>query len=119
MSWLLVGLGAALGAPARYLVDRAIQTRFGSAFPWGTIVVNVLGSCVLGFVAGAAAALPAEVAILLGAGFAGAFTTYSTFGYETVQLLSRGSRRLAVANVLLSVLACLASAAISLWIGAG
>ncbi len=118
MTWLLVALGAAMGAPARYLVDRAMRARFGAAFPWGTLAVNVLGSFPLGMLAGTASGWPAEVSVLVGTGFCGAFTTYSTFGYETVHLLVRGTPGSAVANVLLTVLACLASAWLGLLVGA-
>ena len=54
MTWLWVCLGAALGAPARYLTDRAIQSRHDTPFPWGTFAVNVAGSLVLGVLVGAA-----------------------------------------------------------------
>jgi CrcB protein len=101
MTLLLVALGGALGAPLRYLVDRAVQARYGPAFPWGTLTVNVAGSLVLGLVAGFTGA----AYTLLGAGFCGAFTTYSTFSYETLRLLEEGSGRHALANVVLTVLA--------------
>jgi fluoride exporter len=112
MTLLLVALGAALGAPARYLVDRAVQARHDSLFPWGTFAVNVAGSMVLGFVAG----LPADgpVAALVGTGFCGALTTYSTFSYETLRLTQEGARFYAVANVVASVVAGLGAGALGL-----
>ena len=108
MTVILVALGAAVGAPLRYLTDLALRTRLRSAFPWGTLAVNVAGSLVLGFVIGLPA--PPSVAALVGTGFCGALTTYSTFGYQTLALARSGLRRQAVANVLGSVLAGLAAA---------
>ncbi|GAA3467802.1 fluoride efflux transporter CrcB [Nonomuraea roseola] len=106
---LLVALGAAVGAPLRYLVDRLVQSRYGTLFPWGTLTVNVAGSAVLGFLV-AFAASPGVMA-LAGTGFCGALTTWSTLGYETVRLAEEGFRLRAVANVVLSVVAGLGAAA--------
>jgi CrcB protein len=105
---LLVALGAALGAPLRYLTDLALQSRLRSAFPWGTLAVNVTGSLILGLVVGLP--VPPAVAALAGTGFCGALTTYSTFGFETLRLARAGLRRHAVVNVLGSVAAGLAAA---------
>jgi CrcB protein len=109
MTLLLVILGAAVGAPARYLTDRFIQARFETAiFPWGTFTVNVVGSFVLGVVV-ASDATP-WVTTLLGPGFCGALTTYSTFGFETVRLAEEGAYRQAAANVVGSIAAGLGAA---------
>ncbi|SCL35213.1 CrcB protein [Micromonospora nigra] len=108
MTALLVAVGAALGAPLRYLTDRAVQARLGSGLPWGTLSVNVAGSLLLGAVLGGAAS-PA-VAAGLGTGFCGALTTWSTLSYETLALTRRGDRARAVAYVLLSLAAGLAAA---------
>jgi CrcB protein len=108
MTVLLVALGAAVGAPLRYLTDRALRARLGGAFPFGTLAVNVAGSFLLGLLAGLPAG-PAATA-LLGTGFCGALTTYSTFGWETFTLLRDGARGRAVANALGSVLAGLGAA---------
>lgn len=104
MNWLLVVVGAAVGAPLRYLTDRAVQVRHDSVFPWGTFVVNAAGSLVLGLLSGAAVASSSEVYALLGTGLCGALTTYSTFSYETLRLAERGWRFLAAANVAASLL---------------
>jgi fluoride exporter len=111
---LLVIAGAAVGAPLRYATDRIVQARHDTGFPWGTFTVNIVGSFVLGVVL--AGASPAVVA-LVGTGFCGALTTYSTFGYETVQLAT-GSKLFAAFNALGSVLAGLGAAGLGLAIGA-
>lgn len=94
MTLLLVAVGAAVGAPLRYLVDRAIQARHDAVFPCGTFTVNVTGSLILGALAGAAAAhdVPGSLNALVGVGLCGALTTYSTFGYETIRLVETGAR---------------------------
>jgi CrcB protein len=109
---LLVVLGAAIGAPLRYLTDRAVQTRHDSLFPWGTFTVNVAGSLILGLLAGgtAAHAVPGSVVALVGTGFCGALTTYSTFGYETLRLTEDGARFYAALNAGVSVIAGLGAA---------
>lgn len=113
MSWLLVVAGGMVGAPLRYLVDRAVQSRNGTAFPWGTFAANMLGCLVLGALTGAAVrgAAPDSVRLLVGTGLCGALTTYSTFSYETVRLAESGARLLAVANVAASVSAGLVALA--------
>ncbi|GAA0434788.1 putative fluoride ion transporter CrcB 2 [Acrocarpospora corrugata] len=115
MTVLLVALGAAIGAPLRYLTDRFIQARHDSVFPWGTMAVNVAGSFVLGLLVGLP--VPESVAVFAGTGFCGALTTYSTFSYETVRLTQEGSRFYAVANVTASVTAGLGAATLGLVIG--
>ena len=114
---LLVALGALVGAPARYLTDRWLQSTHGTGFPWGTFAVNVVGSLVLGVVTGASASSP--VSALVGTGFCGALTTWSTLGYETVRLAEERAWTTAVANAVASVLAGLGSAGLGLVIGAG
>ena len=119
MILLMVCLGAAVGAPARYLTDRAIQARHDSVFPWGTLTVNVVGSLILGLLTGVASQhhVPAEVVAALGTGFCGALTTYSTFGFETVRLVQDGARFYAVLNVVASLLAGFGVAALGYAIG--
>jgi len=108
----LVIAGAAVGAPLRYLSDRAIQTRHDTVFPWGTFTVNVLGSLMLGIIVGAVVAGGAspQVQLALGTGFCGALTTYSTFSYETLRLLEDDARLFAAANVVASIVAGLGAA---------
>ncbi|MEU6461508.1 fluoride efflux transporter CrcB [Streptomyces sp. NPDC046976] len=118
MNWLLVVAGAVVGAPARYLTDRAVQSRHDSVFPWGTFVVNVVGSLVLGLVTGAVAtgAAGPHLQLLLGTGLCGALTTYSTFSYETLRLTEAGSGLYASVNVVASVAAGLAAAFAGYWL---
>jgi fluoride exporter len=112
VNWLLVIIVASIGAPLRYLTDRAVQARHDSVFPWGTFAINVSGSLILGLLTGAVAAGAASshLQLLLGTGLCGALTTYSTFSYETLRLVEDGARFYAVANVLASVVAGLGAA---------
>lgn len=118
LAW--VCLGAAVGAPSRYLVDRAVQARHDSLVPWGTMLVNVVGSLVLGVLVGLATGrdVPDAVVLTLGTGLCGALTTYSTFGYETFRLVEDGARLYAVLNAGLSLLAGLGAAAAGYALGA-
>ncbi|NGO79863.1 fluoride efflux transporter CrcB [Streptomyces sp. YC504] len=112
MNWLLVLTGGMLGAPLRYLTDRAVQSRHTTGFPWGTFTVNIAGSLVLGFLTGAA--LTSHTLLFLGTGLCGALTTYSTFSYETLTLARSGAALHATANALGSVLAGLGAAYVGL-----
>jgi fluoride exporter len=105
MTGLLVVLGAALGAPCRWLLDRFVQGRHRSNFPAGTLGINVLGSLALGLLLGAqsAGSASANLVLLAGTGFCGGFTTFSTFGYETVRLAEQRLYAKALTNVGLSL----------------
>ena len=108
MSALLVVLGALVGAPLRYAVDVWLRARLAPECPWGTFAVNVAGSASAGAVAAAVAgpgAAPSWVFTLVGTGFCGALTTFSTFGYETVRLAEQGRAAAALVNVGSSVVA--------------
>lgn len=119
-SLLLVMVGGAVGAGCRFLVDHAITRRRSGPLPWGTLVVNVAGSLLLGFVAGAGRALPGWLGDLVGTGFCGALTTYSTFAHETVRLAGSGRPRplWAGLNVAVTLVAGIAAAAAG-WLLAG
>ncbi|WP_405898637.1 fluoride efflux transporter CrcB [Streptomyces sp. NBC_00727] len=112
MNWLLVIAGAAVGAPLRYLTDRAVQSRHDTVFPWGTFTVNMAGCLILGLLTGAVAAGAASshLQLLLGTGLCGALTTYSTFSYETLRLAEDGAGSYAAANVVASVVLGLGAA---------
>jgi CrcB protein len=116
---LLVVLGGLVGAPARYLTDLAVQSRHASRLPWGTLTVNVVGSLVLGVAAGLSATghVPLWVLTLVGTGFCGALTTFSTFSFETFRLLDERLWLTAVVNVVASVAAGLAAVALGFWVG--
>lgn len=114
----LVVLGGMMGAPARYLLDRAITVRTGGRWPFGILAANVLGSAVLGALAGAASG--SALLAFAGAGFCGALTTFSTFGWDTVRLAEAGRPVAAAGNALLNVALCLgavfAAASATRWV---
>lgn len=116
MKTLLLVCGAgAVGSGARYLVSVIVSRLFGSGFPYGTMVVNVLGSFLIALIMQASTRSPAltpAMRLALTTGFLGGFTTYSTFNYDSLDLMARGSWRLAVANVLLTLVACLCAGAL-------
>ncbi|SFB39902.1 CrcB protein [Amycolatopsis marina] len=116
MTALLVAVGGALGAILRYLVDQRVRRSHRTLFPWGTLVANMTGSALLGVLAGWALAggQPDTVRALVGVGLCGSLTTFSTFGYETVRLVSERARLHAVANVVVTVLAGFGAAATGL-----
>lgn len=105
MNWLLVAVGAAVGAPLHYLTDLAVQKRHDTVFPWGTFTVNVAGCLILGLLTGATAHGAASNSLQLLAGLCGALTTYSTFSYETMRLAESGAKFFAALNVAASVVA--------------
>ncbi|MGZ4625089.1 MAG: fluoride efflux transporter CrcB [Kineosporiaceae bacterium] len=115
---VLVVVGAAVGAPLRYVTDLVVQSVHDTVFPWGTFTVNVVGSLVLGAVAGTVAGgAPSWLATLVGTGFCGALTTFSTFGFETVRLIEDGAVLEAALNSVVSLLvgliACVAGFALA------
>jgi CrcB protein len=106
-----VALGAGVGGVSRYLLASAIQQRAGTTFPWGTLVVNVSGSLLLGFLIRYALATPSlsvEMRALLTTGFCGGYTTFSTYSYETAALLEDGQYSRAGLYAAASVLLALA-----------
>ena len=108
----LVALAGALGALGRYAVHGLVQSRTASRFPYGTFVVNVSGSFVLGLVVGLLTyqGLDPDVRTVVGIGFIGAYTTFSSFSYDTFALFEAGEARPALANALGSVIAGLVAA---------
>jgi fluoride exporter len=103
-TWCAFLIAAAVGAPCRYLLDSFVQARDRTDFPWGTCVVNLSGSFVLGLVTGLALyhAFPEDARLVLGTGFCGAYTTFSTFTFETLRLAEGGRVKLAARNVVVN-----------------
>jgi len=114
-----VAIGGLVGAPARYLLDRAITARVPSGLPWGTFSINASGSLLLGVLTGLAIAgrLGSVPTALLATGFCGAYTTFSTFTFETARLLEDGRLLQAAGNVVGSIAVGLAAAAAGVAIG--
>jgi len=110
MLLLCIALGGAIGALARYGLGGWIHSWAGTGFPWGTLVINISGSLVLGFSARflEALAATAELRALITIGFLGAFTTFSTFSYETAAMLQDGQWTRAATYVFASVFLSLA-----------
>jgi CrcB protein len=112
----MIALGGALGAIARYQVASLIQSRLASGFPWGTFVVNVSGCFIMGAVMAVLAqrtGASANWRFLVPIGFIGAYTTFSTFEFETYRAVGDGSWTVASGNVVGSVVAGYAA----LWLG--
>lgn len=120
MPILLIGLGGFAGAIARYLVDGFVAERASGAFPWGTLVVNVSGSLVLGFLFALTidrAILPAEIRGPLLIGFIGAYTTFSTYMLESWRLVEAGAVGLAFLNLAGSIVLGLVAMVAGLAVG--
>jgi CrcB protein len=116
---LIIAGGGALGSVSRYWMTQWVQNWMGQGFPYGTLVVNVIGCLLAGLVYGALQRGPeasqAWNALLI-VGFLGAFTTFSAFSLATLDLLQRGEMVAGIANVLLSVLLSLAACGLGLWL---
>jgi CrcB protein len=108
-----VGLAAALGSVCRYLLDQVVQHQHDQSFPWGTFVINVSGSLALGLTIGLAAhqGLAPVPTTLIGVGFLGGYTTWSTYLWESLALAEAGAVGQAALNLLGSLAAGLAAAA--------
>ena len=111
-TYLCIGLGGALGSMARFGLSLFVDGRVGSKFPWGTFLVNIIGSFVIGALA-AIADQPGRFSLspamrqLLMVGICGGFTTFSSFSIQTLELMRGGQPLYAAANVVGSVLLCL------------
>ncbi|MET0701208.1 MAG: fluoride efflux transporter CrcB [Mycobacterium sp.] len=112
--WAGVALIGGFGAVARFLVDRAIGRRLARPFPFGTLVVNLSGAVLLGFIGGLT--LSHDAALLAGTAFVGAYTTFSTWMLETHRLAEERQVWPAVANIVVSVVLGVAAAVLGQWI---
>ncbi|MDH6242687.1 fluoride efflux transporter CrcB [Mycobacterium sp. OTB74] len=116
VNWLGVAVIGGVGSVLRFLVDRTVAKHAGSAFPFGTMAVNISGAWLLGFLGGLA--LNPTAALLAGTAFVGAYTTFSTWMLETQRLGEERQVLFAFANLAVSVALGLAAAALGLWMGA-
>ena len=117
MRFLLVCLGGALGTGARYLFGGWAQRTLGVGFPYGTLIINAVGSFLLVIVMHLsleAGLISADARVVLGTGVMGGFTTYSTFNYETLRLVQQGSFAVAGLYLAATVVGCLAAGALGL-----
>jgi len=115
VEYLVIGIGGILGANARYLVAGWAAQRFGMNFPWGTFLINISGSFVLGLFSGYMLRYPAyhHLRLFFAVGFLGAYTTFSTFSFESIQLIQNGQFLIALSYVVSSAVLGLSGA----WIG--
>jgi len=118
-NYLFVFIGAAFGGVARYWLANLVQKYFNPFFPYGTLVVNILGSFLLGvviFYFDERQLISQPVKLLLTIGFCGGFTTFSTFSYETLALFNSAQFLLALTNIFLNVLFSLIGITIAYWL---
>ncbi len=122
ISLLLVMIGGALGAGARYLTGRLMLSLLGFNYPWGTLTVNLVGGMLMGLLVGVLArmSVPGETwRLLLGAGVLGGFTTFSSFALEAVNMIERGTPGMAIGYALVSVIGSVLALFAGLWIVRG
>jgi len=115
-AFLLVGLGGFLGATSRWLLAQSIDRWLHSRFPFGILLVNILGCLVIGYVMGlvhARGAVPDHTRLLFTVGFLGSFTTYSTFSWDSLELFRTGHMGYAIANLLITLTAGM----LTVWLG--
>ena len=119
MTYLWVAIGSAIGGVGRYWCGALVAERFGDAFPWGTLLVNVAGSFLIGVVAALGDSFGRpwlsshDARAFIVVGFCGGYTTFSAFSLQTLDLLREGAWAHALGNIVLSVVLCL----IAVWLG--
>ena len=112
--WSGVAVIGGIGSVLRFLIDRAVARRAARAFPFGTLVVNISGAALLGFLAGLA--LSKDAALLAGTAFVGAYTTFSTWMLETQRLSEERQAWTALVNIVVSVVLGMAAALFGRWV---
>lgn len=122
VTYLWIAIGSALGGMSRYAVSRAVALSYGETFPWGTLVVNITGSFVIGFLAALTGPdsrllVSPNMRNFLLVGICGGYTTFSSFSLQTLDLIRNRDFGEAFGNILLSVAACLAAVAIGFILG--
>jgi CrcB protein len=113
-------LGGAIGTGARYLLSGWLQRATGAGFPWGTLAVNLIGSFLLGLVMQVSLTtdlISPTLRLAIATGVLGGFTTYSSFNYETLRLFQEDAWLLGLANLGVTVVACLLAGVLGLWSG--
>ena len=118
--WVGLVVAGGIGAPCRYVLDTFVSDHTAGAFPWGTFVINMTGSLLLGLITGAALyhAFPTTPKIVLGTGFCGAYTTFSTWTFETIRLLEDGATTEAIVNATLALVVGIGAAGLGLALAA-
>jgi CrcB protein len=123
LTYFSVAVGGAIGSMARLWLSVHVALLTGLAFPWGTILVNIIGSLVIGFVAtltgpNGRVVVPVEAQAFVMVGLCGGFTTFSAFSLQTLELARAGRLLDAGANIVLSVAACLIAVGVGHWLAA-
>ncbi len=118
LTYSLVALGGAIGSVARFWCSGLVANALGQTFPWGTLVVNIAGSLVIGFTATLTGPdgrmfVPSDVRTFIMVGICGGYTTFSSFSLQTLALMQDGEWFQAGGNVVLSVVLCM----VSVWLG--
>ncbi|GAA1853507.1 fluoride efflux transporter CrcB [Brevibacterium marinum] len=117
--FIALALAGGIGASARMLLDGLIKSRVSGAVPWGTITINVSGSLVLGLLTGLASAqlLPEAWQLIVGTGFLGGYTTFSTASFETIRLIQERRWAAGLVSALGTLVLATAAAGLGLWAG--
>lgn len=117
LAYFWIGIGSALGGMARYACSRGVALRYGETFPWGTLLVNVSGSFIIGLIAAVTGpdsrfVVSPNIRNFLMVGLCGGYTTFSSFSLQTLELIRNRDFGEAFGNVVLSVVACMAAVAL-------